>query len=191
MTWDAGETDYEFIAKDPMWLGLDVGITSDSSALVRIQERGDIKDKLICDADIWTPAESGGRVDITDIQKRIRDLSELYDVQGIYYDPRLFEIAGDQLKDEGYPMIRTPQSWEVMSPAYLELYRAIHDGVFTHRKNDRFRTQILNGVGRYNERGFVVSKERSNGKIDANVALCLAYRGFINRVAPRPPLCIK
>lgn len=184
--WDANELRHDLSYEEPLWMGLDVGITSDTTALILLQPNGDSFHTV---AFIWTPGKNG-RVDVTDIQQQIRTLCAAYNVQSIGYDPRLFEIAGNQLLDEGYPMVKVPQSWEKLSPAYLELYRAILDGKITHEDDENYRTQIMNGVGRYNENGFIVSKTKSNGKIDCCVALCMAYMMFNNRIPPQPPMAI-
>lgn len=191
MMWDDGDTPYRLDAREPVWLGLDVGIVSDTAALVAVQKRyGTRGGDLYTQAKIWHPSKERGRVDVTDIQQTIRDMCAEYDVCGVYYDPRLFELAGNQLLDEKYPMVKTPQSWEAMGPAYLELYRAFHEGLISHPPDEQFKTQILNGVARYNERGFMVSKVKSSGKIDCVPALNMAYLGYRLRTPPRPPLHI-
>jgi phage terminase large subunit-like protein len=193
--WDEGNTEYTPQHGVPTWVGLDIGIVSDTAAMIFIQERQGARptpegNHLFAWAQVWHPSKERGRVDVSDIQQSVRDAADMFHLQGVWYDPRLFELAGNQLLDEGYPLMKTPQSWEAMGPAYLELYRTIHDGRLSHPDDPVFRTQVLNGVARFNERGFMVSKDKSSGKIDCVPALNMAHMGYSLRTPPRPPLAI-
>jgi phage terminase large subunit-like protein len=55
------------------------------------------------------------------------------------------------------------------------LYELILNGQLTHDGDEVFATQVLNAVPRFNEHGFVLTKSKSRGKIDAAIALALAY----------------
>jgi phage terminase large subunit-like protein len=107
-------------------------------------------------------------------------LNNTFDVQEIVYDPRFFELPAQILHNEGLPMLEMPQSIDRMVPAYGNTLRAIKDGIITHDGNTDFTTQVLNAAPMFNERGFMLKKAKSKGKIDACVALSMmvsrAYR---------------
>ena len=57
--------------------------------------------------------------------------------------------------------------------------------------SDYMTRQVLNAIPRYNERAFTLAKSKSHGKIDAAVALCLAYDQALRSVAKiRPALWV-
>lgn len=184
--WGALKADYLFEPGEPIWCGLDVGVKRDSTALIAIQ-RSTITGKLHCISRIWMP-EKDKPVDVTDVMGAIRDLSFSYELRGVAYDPRLFEVPATMLRDENLPMIEYPQSIERMSPAFGNLYEAIIKQTISHDGNSTFATHILNAVPRYNERGFTLAKQKSNGKIDAAVALAMAYDLATHPVKQQPPL---
>jgi len=140
--------------------------------VVVVQRRED--GRLHAVARIWVPTP-GQPLDTSDLMQYIRELDGLYTLASVAYDPRLFEVPGDILSDEGLPMIEVPQSVERMTVAVMGLHEAIQKKQITHNGDVDFATQVLNGVQRWADRGFTLSKSKSRGKIDAAIALALAY----------------
>jgi phage terminase large subunit-like protein len=163
---------WEFEDGAPTWVGVDIAIKHDTSAVVALQRREDGRFHAQCR--IFRPAP-GQPVDTTDVMQHIRELGALYDLKAVSFDPRFFDVPAKMLEDEGVLMVEVPQSVERMTPAVLGLYEAINTGRISHDDDVAFTTQILSGVPRYNERGFTLAKSKSRGKIDAAVALALAY----------------
>lgn len=184
--WETLISPYEFDPDEPMYLGLDVGVKRDSTALVMVQRRTDTG-KLHAKARIWMPNDQDA-VDVSDIMQSIREICVEYPVVEVAYDPRLFEVPAQMLYDEGYEMTEFPQSLERMTPAFGLLFECIKRGELSHDGDPAFTTQILNGVARYNERGFTLAKAKSRGKIDAAVALAMAFDRATSRVPTDPPL---
>lgn len=186
--WATISSNYDFETASPTWLGLDVGVRRDSTALVAIQRRLDTG-KLHAKAKLWIPT-SETAIDVTDIMQYIRDYAQLFNVVEIAYDPRLFEMPASQLLDEGYPMVEFPQSMERMTPAVGNLYEAIMRQEITHDEDPLFGEQVLNAVPRFNERGFTLSKEKSKQKIDAAIALTMAHERASIPFKPYSPLLV-
>jgi phage terminase large subunit-like protein len=178
---------YEFVSRAPTWVGVDVGLKQDSTAVVVIQRRPDGRFHAKCR--IWMPAKDNP-LDVTDIMHYLRQLDKDYKLQAVAYDPRLFELPGQALAAEGLPMMEMPQSLERMTPAFATLLQAIREKQLTHDDDRAFATQILNGVERNNERGFTLMKAKSRGKIDAAYALAMALSRALIPVKERPPLVI-
>lgn len=182
-----GEDRYELAPGAPTWVGMDVGLKRDSTAVVAVQYRADGRLHAVCR--IWLPS-TYEPVDVTDVMGHLRDLARRYHVEAIAFDPRFFDVPAKMLADEKLPMIEVPQSPEHMTPAIGNLYAAIMAGTLSHDHDEAFTTQILNAVPRLNERGFTLAKGKSRGRIDAAVALALAVDRAQHRTAPRPKVVV-
>ncbi len=155
----------------PMWLGVDVALKHDSTAVVSVQLRPD--ERYHVKATIWQPREDG-RLDVTDVMQHIREVCGKNDVREVAYDPRFFDLPAQMLVDEGLPMVEFPQVLERLTPAVTLAYEAIKRGEVAHDGDEPFSTQVLNAVARFNERGFTLSKGKSRDRIDACVAMVMA-----------------
>lgn len=169
--WDDLQRPYDFVAGAPTWVGVDVGLKRDSTAVVAVQR--DDAGHLHATCRLWIPAEDQP-VDVTDVMEHIRELARAYDVQGASFDPRFFDVPAKMLDDEGISMIEVPQSVEGMTRVCGGLLEVIKRGELHHDGDPAFATHVLNAVPRFNERGFTLQKSKSRGRIDAVIALGLA-----------------
>jgi phage terminase large subunit-like protein len=169
--WEGLADPVELVAGAPAWLGVDVGLKRDSTAVCVLQRRPD--GRLHAKVRLWVPTADEA-VDVTDVMHHIRELAKLVDVQGVSYDPRFFDVPAKMLEDEGLPLVEIPQSVERMTAAVGSTFEAIKRGELTHDGDQAVTTQVLNAVARFNERGFTLAKGKSRGRIDAAVAICLA-----------------
>ena len=187
--WDA--LDQPYVLRKPVqtYIGVDIALKRDTSAVVVMQRRADSgpdgRPWYHAIARIWVPTEDRP-VDVTDVMKHIRDLADAYRVEAIAYDPRFFDVPAKMLADEGLPMVEVPQTPERMSPAVGSLYEAVLNGQITHEDDPAFASHILNAVPRWNERGFILSKSKSRGKIDAADALTLAFDQVLRHETEEP-----
>ena len=170
--WDALEAPYDFVAGAPTWVGVDVGIRRDSTAVVAVQK--DATGHLHATARFWVPSEDNP-VDVTDVMEHVRELARAYDVVAVSFDPRLFAVPATMLADEGLPLVEIPQSVERMTGILGSLLELIKRGELHHDGDELLRRHVLNAVPRFNERGFTLAKGKSRGHIDAAIALALAY----------------
>ncbi len=178
--WDDAKDPYQLVAGEQTWVGIDIGLKHDSTAVVAVQRRPDGRLHATCR--LWLPTRDEP-VDMTDVMQHIRELAALYRIQTIGYDPRFFDISAKYLTDEGIDMVEQPQTLERMTPAIGSLYELIRGGGITHDGDDAFGAQILAAVPRFNDRGFTLAKGKTNrGRIDAAVALALA----VDRVQREP-----
>ncbi len=175
--WEALTNPYELVDGARTWVGIDVGLTQDSTAVVTAQvrpdEEGHPEHRIHLHCRLWVPG-NGKPVDVTDVMQYVRDLCDAYKVDAVSYDPRLFDVSAKILEDEGYPMVEVPQSLERMTMAVGDFYAGIMGGTITHDGDPAFTTHIMNAQPRYNERGFTISKRKSTGRIDAAIAAALA-----------------
>ena len=181
--WEGLTSPWDMVEGAPTWVGVDIALKRDTSAVVWVQRRPDGRFHAACR--IWTPTPDRP-VDTTDVMAHLRDLDALYDLQAVSFDPRFFDVPAKYLSDEGLPMVEVPQSIERMSGACGALYEAIALGQMTHDGDPAFAQQVLDAVARVNERGFTLSKGKSRGHIDAAIALALALDRA--RVVPEAPV---
>lgn len=175
--WEALTNPWDLEDGAPTWVGVDIGLKHDSTAVVVVQRRPDEEghplSRLHATCRLWIPA-ADRPVDTTDVMRYLRELDERYDLQVVAFDPRFFDVPAKYLQDEGLPMVELPQSTERMTPAVGSLYELILQGGLTHDGDEAFTSQVLGAMARYNDRGFTLSKGKSRGRIDAAVALALA-----------------
>lgn len=169
--WDALRAPYTFVAGAPTWVGVDVGIKRDSTAVVAVQK--DEAGVIHASARFWVPTEDEP-VDVTDVMQHLRDLAAVYDVEAISYDPRFMDVPAKMLADEGLPMVEIPQSVERMTTVLGSLLELVKSGKVAHDGDELLRQHVLNAVPRFNERGFTLQKSKSRGRIDGAIALGLA-----------------
>ncbi|HKI95472.1 MAG TPA: terminase TerL endonuclease subunit, partial [Gemmatimonadales bacterium] len=169
--WDGLRADFDFEAGAETWVGVDVGIKRDSTAVVAVQF--DQGGHLHATTRVWLPTEDEP-VDVTDVMEHIRELARAYDVRAVSYDPRFFDVPAKMLSDEGIEMIEVPQSVDGMTRVCGDLLALIKRGEVHHDGDDILATHVLNAVPRFNERGFTLQKSKSRGRIDAVIALGLA-----------------
>lgn len=185
--WDALESDYKLVPSVPTWVGLDVGLKRDSTAIVVGQRRPN--GLLHTVAKIWMP-KADDAIDLAAIMAYIRELDQTYKLIEVAFDPRLFELPAQMLADVGIPMVEYPQSVERMTPAIGSLFEAIKRMEISHDGDSQYARQILNAIPRVNERGFMLAKAKSRGKIDAAIALAMMHDRAQHPTKEDPPLMI-
>jgi hypothetical protein len=185
--WDSLRKSVKPIAKAPTWVGVDIGIKRDSSAVCWVQYLGD--GSLMAWVRLWVPTKEEP-VDVTDVMQFLRKLAKDYQVGGISFDPRFFDVPAKMLHDAGLPMVEIPQSVERMTGIIGDLYDRIQQKAVHHDGNPAFAEQVLNAVPRFTERGFTLQKAKSKGRIDACIALALAVDRAVNRAKPKAKLFV-
>lgn len=169
--WRGLKSDYQLKLGADTWVGIDVGLTRDTTAVVVGQWNGDV---FHTTAEIWQPTPDGS-LDVTAVEQYVRELGGLYNLIEVAFDPKLFERSANDLADEGYPMVLFHQSVERMVPACGDLYESIKRGQVSHDGDEGYERQILNAMPTYTESGFRLTKRRSRGRIDAAVALAMCH----------------
>jgi len=185
--WDALAQPWDFVAGAPTWVGVDVALVRDSTAVVAVQR--DDKGILHTQSKFWLPTKDEP-VDVTDVMEYIRELNRAYTVKAVSYDPRFFDVPAKMLSDERIPMLEVPQSPERMTPACGDLLALIKEKRIRHEGNPTLDTHVLNAVPRFNERGFTLQKSKSRGRIDGVIALALAVAQALPPVKARPKLFV-
>lgn len=179
--WDALQDPHVLVPGAPTWLGVDVGIKRDSTAVAALQRRPD--GRWHATWRIWVP-RAGEPVDVTDVMEHLRQAAQELKVEAVAFDPRHFDVPAKMLTDSGLNMVEIPQSTDRMSQACGSTLELVKASKLSHDGDPTARSQVLNAVARYNERGFTLAKARSRGRIDAAVALCLAVDRALREEPP-------
>jgi phage terminase large subunit-like protein len=162
---------YKPLADARTWVGVDVGIKRDSTAVVFAQRRPDGHLHAWCK--LWVPS-ADQPVDVTDVMGYLRDLAKRFKVEAISYDPRFFDVPAKMLSDDHLPMVQIDQSVQRMTPIVGNLRELIVRGEIHHDGDPALATHVLNAMARVNDRGFTLQKSKSRGRIDGVIALALA-----------------
>jgi phage terminase large subunit-like protein len=157
----------------PVYLGVDVGIKRDTSAIVTCWKRSD--DRIVVKAQVFTPPANEA-LDLSLLEGEIRRQADRFEVMAVAYDRWTFERSAQMLSDEGLLMVEMPMTNERTVPASTRLYEAINAKRICHDGDPVLAAHVNAGVTRDTERGWRLAKsKRSNKPVDALIALLIAY----------------
>lgn len=194
----ADEIDLDSLSGRPCWLAVDMGLTTDLTALLaafgdddhgytvlawffcpaeNIQLRAD-RDKVPYQRwrdEGYIIATPGNVTDYRAVETHIRDLCERFDVREIDFDPAYAQAVMGPLTEDGFPTATMRQGWITMGPAIKELERAIIGRKFRHGGNPVLRwcfENVVTETDKAGNRSF--HKGKSRDRIDGAVAAAMA-----------------
>lgn len=198
--YDAGAkpVDLEALESEPCWIAVDMGLTTDLTAVVACW--GNPDDGFDVAAWFFVPEDNlRGRADrdgvpyprwaeegfiiptpgnVTDyraVEQHIRRLCERFAVQEIAFDPAYAQAVMAPLGEDGFPVVTMRQGWVTMAPAIKELERAIVGRQFRHGGNPVLRWCFDNVVVETDKAGNrSFHKGKSRDRIDGAVAAAMA-----------------
>ncbi len=181
--WDRCEEPGSIPAGAPVWLGVDLGLKHDSAAIVAIAAEGDV---YRAEAQIILPPTDGTNLDIGAVEEAVRNHGRRFSVQAVAYDPWRFERSAQMLGDEGLLLLEHPMTNARMAPESEALHEAIMAGRIIHDGDRDFATHVNAGVPTETERGWRLTKRKAKDKIDALIALLMAYDLATRESEPEP-----
>lgn len=137
------------------------------------------------DAGLITPTV-GTVIDYAEIESKIVELCEEFNVQEIAFDPHMARQVQPKILEMGLPAVDFRQVPSLMMPAFKELERAILGDEFFHGGNKVLRHCFANVVVKRNDLGHVVKFTKSKKwlSIDGAVAAAMAVaRASLNENA--------
>ena len=169
--WDSlADPTLELQPNEPAWVGVDIGVRKDTTALVVCVRRAE---KVAVQARILKPP-ARGVLPLERVENEIRNLRGEFELRGVAYDPWAFRRSAEMLAGEGIRMIEFPQSPERMATASAHLYHTIQAGHLIHDGDPRLRAHVLAGVTKETERGWRLQKDPHSARpIDALIALAM------------------
>ena len=203
--WDACAGPVTLDPKKPICVGIDVGLTSDASAVTIAQQQGD---KVAVKTRVWqnphqpeTVAHKEWRMPVDELVQYLRDLRVLYPAPAVrvndisqpgpayVYDK--WGLASTELtleQERGYSLIPVPQQGGWMVEASRRFYEAVMEERVIHDPDDEFdstlgshlRHVVPRQVG---ESGWRLEKPTRSKKIDAAVATVMA----VSQALEEPP----
>jgi phage terminase large subunit-like protein len=171
--WDAC---YDADAKIPegadVYLGVDVGIKKDTSAIAVLHKRED--ERIVVEAHVFAP-DGDQPLDLSKLEGKIREIADRYRVMSVSYDRWTFERSAQMLSDEGLLMVEFPMTNDRTVPASNRLYEAIQQHRVVHDGNPVLAAHVKAGATRDTERGWRLTKGKSKKPIDALIATMIAF----------------
>ena len=156
----------------PIYVGVDIGIKKDGSAVVSTYKKDGFV--YLAKNKAWRPKRDCF-VDIEkDIEPYLLYLLENYNVVKIACDPYQFTRTITSFKDKGYPIEEFPQSDKLMIPASENLYELISSHRLKMYPNKSIRQEALNAIAKEKPRGIKITKTKSSDKIDQIIALAIS-----------------
>lgn len=179
--WDACRSELDLEDGLPVWVGVDVALKRDSTAVVVVQPQGE---RLVARAKVWHPDLV--TMDLAGVEQYLRELHARFEVREIAFDPAFFQRSAEALADDGLPMVEFAQSPQRMVPAIATTYDMVVNRVVAHSGDPMFADQVLSAAPRSTDSGIRLSKGKSRRKIDAAIALVMAVDRATRKAEPAP-----
>ena len=162
--------------KIPIWVGLDVGCVSDYTAVCGV---GKIDNKIFSvDHKVYIPTKTE-EFQFDDVKRYLVELSKIYDIRGVYFDPWQAKSLAQDLRKENINMVELPPSQEnciAFSQCLLNLIKS--QGIDFY-KSEEIRLSLLHCRVFYTGRGWRIVKKSGTKKIDLAIALAMACYGAV------------
>lgn len=186
------------LAALPCWLGVDMSISGDLTAIVAAWRQND--GQITVRPTFFVPGEdlrgraqrdgvpyerwrdegvirvcAGPIINPEEVEAAIRDLCATHDVQEIAFDPHLARVTMQHLADEGLPVIEMRQSPLIMGVAAGDLERTVNGRLIRHDGHPVLRQHFASVTVSRGSSGLVrMHKARVTDRIDGAVAAAMA-----------------
>ena len=160
---------------DPiLWIGIDIGLKRDTSALVATYQDHDTDTFDMWGFRIWTPPVNM----IVQVEPVLRRLLQQQRIGGVFYDPTQFETTRQRMAEEGFGhlFIEVNQMTE-MTHACSTLQALSEERRFLPIKDDDLRSQYVRTAVQMTERGPRLIKSKQSVLVDATVASAMSPKG--------------
>lgn len=130
----------------------------------------------------------GEEIDFDQIREDIKDLSALFQINEIAYDPWRATQLAHQLMKDGAEIIEYRNTVQNMSPAMREMEAAVTGGRFVHSDDPVLNWMASNVVCKEDAKNNIYPrKERDENKIDGIIAGLMALGRAVLDDAPKDP----
>jgi phage terminase large subunit-like protein len=173
--WTACKADYEVQPGEPVYVGVDVGGSRASTAIVAVTE-----DLRVAAVEVFQGDDAVLRV-----PDALLALARRYTLRAVYFDPWRFQSEALRLeRDHAMPMIAFPQSHSRMVPASERLHAAIVERRLRHPGQRDLDRAIASAIAKRTGRGWRLDKASHDVQIDAAVALAAAVEAASYKPEP-------
>jgi len=161
----------------PVWVGADFSLKHDSSCLAVVTWDAALQKVRLVDLKIWQPAPDA-QIDFGETFVRtLLELKERFSIRSVTYDPYQLAFAAQTCTAAGLNMVELPQSEKNLTDATTSLFTLVKGRNFVTYPDAELRKAIAHTVVKQTGRGWRLSKEKRQHKIDPVVALsfsCMA-----------------
>ncbi|MBA7513955.1 hypothetical protein ES705_05973 [subsurface metagenome] len=162
--------------KIPVWLGLDVGYKNDYTAVCGV---GKIDNKIFSvDHKIYIPSKTE-ELQFDDVKRYLIELSKLYNIQGVYFDPYQAISLAQDLRKENINMVELPQTQGNCVAFSQCLFNLLKSRGISFYGSEEIRLSLINCKVIYSSRGWRIVKKSGTKKIDLAIALAMACYGAV------------
>jgi len=114
-----------------------------------------------------------------DVKRYLIELSKLYHIQGVYFDPyQAIELSQD-LRKEKINMVELPQTQSNCIAFSQCLFDLIKSKRISFYQSEELRESMINCKVVYSSRGWRIVKKSGTKKIDLAIALAMASYGAV------------
>ncbi len=168
--------------KIPIWVGLDVGCVSDNTAVYGV---GKIDNKIFSvDHKVYIPTKTE-EFQFDDVKRYLVELSKIYDIRGVYFDPWQAKSLAQDLRKENINMVELTPNQENCVAFSQCLFNLIKGQGIDFYKSEEIRLSLLHCRVIYTGRGWRIVKKSGTKKIDLAISLAMACYGAV--IAPEEP----
>jgi phage terminase large subunit-like protein len=198
--YDEGATtlDFDALAGLPCFLGVDMSVNGDLTAVVAAwrhddgaitvhpwffvpgfelydRSKRDGVDYCQWEAEGLIEAIPGPIIEPAAVEEKIRELAARFDVREIAFDPHLASMTMQRLCDDGLPTVEFRQGPLSMTPAIGDLERTVNGRKLQHSGHAVLRYHFDSVVASRNDTGLVrMHKSKKTDRIDGAVAAAMA-----------------
>ncbi len=162
--------------KIPIWVGLDVGYRNDYTAICGV---GKINNKIFSvDHKVYIPLPQE-ELQFDDVKRYLIELSEIYDIQSLLFDPYQAISLAQDLRKENINMVELPQTQGNCIAFSQCLFNLIKSQGINFYGSEEIRLSLINCKVIYSSRGWRIVKKTGTKKIDLAIALAMASYGAV------------
>lgn len=184
--WFARESDERIPVQTPVWVGLDVGLQWDTTAIVPLWWREE-DFRLLGPATVLVPPRDGSMLDISKIKRELEQLHTANPIIGVVMDmTNAADIAQWLENDLKVEVFQRPQSVPAKAEEYAAFMEALRSGCLWHTGDAGLTAHVMNAVVNILPRGDArfarISKTR-HGDNDRRVIDALDAAAMVHVVA--------
>ncbi|GAH60277.1 unnamed protein product, partial [marine sediment metagenome] len=114
-----------------------------------------------------------------DVKRYLIELSEIYDIQSLYFDPYQAIQLSQDLRKEKINMVELPQTQGNCIAFSQCLFNLIKSQGINFYESEEFRLSLINCKVVYSTRGWRIVKKSGTKKIDLAISLAMASYGAV------------
>ncbi|MBA7472785.1 hypothetical protein ES707_08117 [subsurface metagenome] len=159
----------------PIIVGVDIGISHDTSAVVAVTKEEN-RIRVVCHRK-WQPTKEKP-IDLEEtVEAYIKKLAEEYKVKEVRFDPWQFHRSAMTLEKEGINMVEFPQTSDRLISMSQNLFDLVSGHNLVLYPDREMRQHALKATAKETGRGWRIIKKKASHKIDLIIAMSMAALG--------------